>query len=296
MNLFSPTCFPELTSARRETTAKHKKLAFCFLVDKGPRLPDLWEKFFEGHEAFYNIYVHASMSCRDAFFKNFLIETKETAWGDIYEAVRALYAQALQDERNFKMILLSESCVPLHDFTYIYTYLTTTPRSHLNMVRATDASVYMLKYKEFARKNQNYAISKSHWHWNETWTILNRSHASLIATDQTFYPMFKKVLVYDEYYPSTLLAYHKELHNTHISTITFVNWRDKKIDGKNCHPKTYDQVDADEVANMKQIGLFARKFTATSNVGDFLSFAHEEPPKHNLQHSDTRTSIRLSHS
>lgn len=43
------------------------KVAFMFMT--GGRLPlaGLWEKFFEGHEGFYSIYVHTNPSFQDAF-------------------------------------------------------------------------------------------------------------------------------------------------------------------------------------------------------------------------------------
>jgi hypothetical protein len=42
------------------------------------------------------------------------------------DAERRLLANALQDPDNQHFVLLSESCVPLHNFDYVYSYLMET--------------------------------------------------------------------------------------------------------------------------------------------------------------------------
>lgn len=43
------------------------KVAFMFMTGGKLPLADLWEKFFEGHEGFYSIYVHTNPSFQDSF-------------------------------------------------------------------------------------------------------------------------------------------------------------------------------------------------------------------------------------
>ncbi|EPS69594.1 hypothetical protein M569_05174, partial [Genlisea aurea] len=50
---------------------------------------------------------------------------QETKWGEISlcDAERRLLANALLDASNERFILLSESCIPLYNFTVIYDYV-----------------------------------------------------------------------------------------------------------------------------------------------------------------------------
>ncbi|CAN6864710.1 unnamed protein product [Brassica oleracea] len=43
------------------------KVAFMFLTGGGLPLADLWDKFFEGHEGFYSIYVHTNPSFQEHY-------------------------------------------------------------------------------------------------------------------------------------------------------------------------------------------------------------------------------------
>jgi len=54
-------------------------------------------------------------------------------WGGIsmVDAERRLLAQALLDPLNQRFVLVSDSCVPLFNFSFVYTYLLGTPVSFL---------------------------------------------------------------------------------------------------------------------------------------------------------------------
>lgn len=48
------------------------------------------------------------------------------------EAERLLFAAALEDPANQRFVLLSDSCVPLYNFSYIYSYLMASSRSFVD--------------------------------------------------------------------------------------------------------------------------------------------------------------------
>ncbi|QHO13305.1 uncharacterized protein DS421_15g514360 [Arachis hypogaea] len=113
------------------------KVAFMFLT-KGPLpLAPLWERFFKGiNQEFYSIYVHPLPSFNGTFnqtsvFHGRTIPSKEVKWGEnsMIEAERRLLANALLDFSNQRFVLLSESCIPLFNFSTIYTYLINTPQT-----------------------------------------------------------------------------------------------------------------------------------------------------------------------
>ncbi|CAI5524121.1 unnamed protein product [Closterium sp. Naga37s-1] len=108
-----------------------EKIAFLFLT-RGPLpLVPLWDRFFQGHEGRYSVYVHASTPAF-AFppdfsptFRDALIPGGKVAWGDfsMVAAERKLLATAFFDPLNAFFALLSDSCIPLWPFTFIYSYV-----------------------------------------------------------------------------------------------------------------------------------------------------------------------------
>ncbi|XP_066370060.1 glycosyltransferase BC10-like isoform X3 [Miscanthus floridulus] len=111
--------------------SKNPKIAFMFLTPSSLPFEKLWEKFFMGHEDRYTIYVHASRDRpvhSSPIFAGRDIRSEKVIWGTIsmVDAEKRLLAHALQDPENQHFVLLSESCVPLHNFDYIYSYLMET--------------------------------------------------------------------------------------------------------------------------------------------------------------------------
>jgi hypothetical protein len=117
--------------SRSTHNIEQPKLAFMFLTPGPLPFEGLWDRFFEGHEHGYSVYVHASEKeslgsiWKGNVFKGREIQSEKVSWGQIemVDAERRLLANALQDKRNQYFVLLSETCVPLHDFNYIYNYL-----------------------------------------------------------------------------------------------------------------------------------------------------------------------------
>ncbi|THG23782.1 hypothetical protein TEA_011672 [Camellia sinensis var. sinensis] len=106
------------------------KVAFMFLTMGPLPLAPLWEMFFKGHEGFYTIYVHSHPSFNESVpessvFHGRRIPSQPVYWGTIsmIDGERRLIANALLDFSNQRFVLLSESCIPLFNFTTIYNYL-----------------------------------------------------------------------------------------------------------------------------------------------------------------------------
>jgi len=101
-----------------------RKLAFLFLMRGGHNQPELWREFLDGQANDYSVYLHAKRPrcVGDRFWRQALIKQRyATRWGDIslVKATLALMNAALADPRNDKLILLSESCVPIKPFTTV---------------------------------------------------------------------------------------------------------------------------------------------------------------------------------
>ncbi|CAJ2665214.1 unnamed protein product [Trifolium pratense] len=189
------------------------KIAFMFLT-KGPvLLAPLWEKFFKGNEGLYSIYIHPSPSFnqtlynQSSVFYGRRIPSKETKWGEtsMIEAERRLLANALLDFSNQRFVLLSESCIPLFNFSTIYTYL-------------------MNSKKTFVETNM---LKDSQWKKGSQWFQIDRYLALHIISDKTYFPRFKKncnsPCYSDEHYLPTFISNEFGKRNSN-RTLTWVDW------------------------------------------------------------------------
>ncbi|GAQ89945.1 hypothetical protein KFL_005800040 [Klebsormidium nitens] len=123
------------------------KIAFLFLT-RGPLFHErLWQRYFEGNENRYSIYVHAS---KDGFvynettsqaqvFHDRQIKSIKVTWGglNMVRAERRLLAQALIDRNNERFVLVSESCIPIRSFDYTYKYLFELDKSFISSFHTT---------------------------------------------------------------------------------------------------------------------------------------------------------------
>ncbi|XP_021911212.1 uncharacterized protein LOC110825057, partial [Carica papaya] len=116
---------------------KNPKIAFMFLTPGMLPFEPLWEKFFHGHEDRFSIYVHASKDKpyhASRYFVGRDIPSNKVGWGKIsmVDAEKRLLANALLESDNQHFVLLSDSCIPLHNFEYVYNFLMFTNMSFID--------------------------------------------------------------------------------------------------------------------------------------------------------------------
>ncbi|CAO2818020.1 unnamed protein product [Amaranthus hypochondriacus] len=268
---------------------RNPKIAFMFLT-KGPLpLAPLWERFFKGYHGLFSIYVHALPSYNEEFpptsvFYRRHIPSQVAAWGkmSICDAERRLLANALLDISNEWFVLLSESCIPLYNFSTIQNYII---RSKYSFIGAFDDTGPYGR----GRYNWNMApeINITEWRKGSQWFEINRRLAVTIVEDTTFYPKFeafcKPHCYVDEHYFPTMLTVQaaNSLANRSIT------WADWSRGGS--HPATFGRGDItvefiDKIRTSKSCDyngkisticdLFARKF-APSALEPLLQVAPE---------------------
>ncbi|ONI17203.1 hypothetical protein PRUPE_3G144800 [Prunus persica] len=251
------------------------KVAFMFLT-KGPLpLGPLWEKFFEGHEGLYSIYVHAHPDFNesvpeDSVFHGRRIHSQPVYWGTstMLDAERRLLANALLDFSNQRFVLLSESCIPLFNFTTTYDYLINSNLSFLSSFddpRKPGRGRYNPKMYPI--------INITNWRKGSQWFEVHRELAIHIVSDCKYYPIFQEYCrpscYIDEHYIPTLVnILYSELNSKR--SITWVDWS-----RGGPHPGKFEWSDiTDEFLNRIRFGseceyngnttsicfLFARKF------------------------------------
>ncbi|XP_043694627.1 glycosyltransferase BC10-like [Telopea speciosissima] len=267
------------------------KLAFLFLT-RGPLpLAPLWEKFFKGHDhGLYSIYVH----CSDPFFKESVppqpgsvfygrrIPSKEVRWGgfSMVEAERRLLANALLDLSNQRFVLLSESCIPLFNFSTIYSYIINSTKTFVgahDIPGPFGRGRYNRRMKPLIHLNQ--------WRKGSQWFEMDRQLGIDIVSDRTFFPMFRRYCkascIADEHYLPTLVSMRYPHKNSNRS-LTWVEWS-----RGGAHPTKFTRTDVTfHLLNRLRSGskceyngnttnlchLFARKFSPTT-LDRLLRFA-----------------------
>ncbi|KAK3161650.1 hypothetical protein QOZ80_1BG0079760 [Eleusine coracana subsp. coracana] len=171
------------------------KAAFLFIVRAGVPLDFLWDAFFRnGEEGKFSVYVHSAPGFQldsattgsPYFYGRQLARSVKVAWGEatMVEAERMLFAAALQDPANQRFVLLSDSCVPLYNFSYIYTYLMASPKSFVDSF--TD------KTEKRYNPNMSPAIRKDKWRKGSQWVTLIRKHAEVVVADRKLLQVFRR--------------------------------------------------------------------------------------------------------
>ncbi|KAM7471124.1 hypothetical protein LguiA_009307 [Lonicera macranthoides] len=216
------------------------KVAFMFLSKGNLPLAPLWEKFFNGHEGLYSIYFHpqpsfnGSMPKESVFYgrripsKNnvttFSPKMQVVEWGkfNMVEAERRLLANALLDLSNQRFVLLSESCIPLFNFTTIYSYLINSTTS---FVESYDLPGPVGRGRFNKRMKPHLTLEQ--WRKGSQWFEMNRELALEVILDSKYFPLFKRFCrpscYSDEHYlPSFVTLWFGEKNANR--SLTWVDW------------------------------------------------------------------------
>ncbi|KAF6987210.1 hypothetical protein CFC21_004873 [Triticum aestivum] len=248
------------------------KVAFMFLVRGELPLAPLWERFFHGHTALFSVYVHPdptylSSPEKGSVFYGRRVPSKEARWGksSIVEAERRLLASALLDAMNQHFVLLSETCVPLYNFTTVYFYLTQYAGA-TSFVDHFDTQRSRGRYRPAMAPT----VTLANWRKGSQWFATDRGLALEVISDVTYFPVFQRhsngPCIMDEHYLPTFIAASK-WHGNANRTLTFTQWT------RGPHPDSYNDVSVDLLQGMRNHGncsdgggttslcyLFARKF------------------------------------
>ncbi|XP_023006929.1 uncharacterized protein LOC111499571 isoform X1 [Cucurbita maxima] len=222
--------------------SKTPKIAFMFLTPGSLPFEKLWDKFFNGHEDKFTVYVHASKEKPTHVSIHFLnrdIHSDQVVWGKItmVDAERRLLANALQNPDNHHFVLLSDSCVPLYSFDYIYKYLMPSNISFVDCFKDPGPHGNG-RYSEHMLPE----VEEKHFRKGAQWFTLKRQHALIVLADNLYYNKFRNYCqpgfegrncIADEHY---LPTFFNIVDPTGIAnwSVTHVDWSERKW-----HPKSY---------------------------------------------------------
>ncbi|ONI19659.1 hypothetical protein PRUPE_3G289800 [Prunus persica] len=211
------------------------KVAFLFIARNRLPLDLLWDVFFQ------------------------------VDWGEasMIEAERILLKHALEDPLNQRFAFLSDSCIPLYSFSYIYDYIMSTRTSFVDSFADTKEGRYNPK--------MNPVIPVHNWRKGSQWVVLTRKHAEVVVKDNTVFPMFQQHCktkslpefwrdrpipadtskehncIPDEHYVQTLLAQEGLEGEITRRSLTHSSWdlsSSKDRERRGWHPVTYKYSDA----------------------------------------------------
>ncbi|GMH23731.1 hypothetical protein Nepgr_025574 [Nepenthes gracilis] len=222
--------------------SENPRIAFMFLTPGTLPFEKLWDKFFDGHEGKFSVYVHASREKPVHHSKYFIdreIRSDKVIWGQIsmIDAEKRLLANALKDPDNQHFVLLSDSCVPLHNFDYVYNYLIYTNVSFIDSFMDPGP-----------HGNGRYShrmlpeVSKKDFRKGAQWFTMKRQHALIVIADNLYYSKFQNYCrpgmdglncYADEHYLPTFFHMNDPGGIANWS-VTHVDWSERKW-----HPKSY---------------------------------------------------------
>ncbi|KAM5566207.1 glycosyltransferase BC10-like [Rosa sericea] len=234
--------------------SKNPKIAFMFLTPGTLPFEELWENFFQGHEDKFSVYVHASKQKpihvsryfvdRDIHSEQMpLIINYQVVWGkfSMVEAEKRLLANALLDPDNQHFVLLSDSCIPLHSFDYVYNYLMYTNVSFIDCF--VDPGPHGTgRYAEQMMPE----VEKHEFRKGSQWFTMKRQHAIVMMADSLYYTKFKlhcrpnmdgRNCYSDEHYLPTFFRM-KDPAGLANWSVTFVDWSEGKW-----HPRAFRNQD-----------------------------------------------------
>ncbi|EPS62381.1 hypothetical protein M569_12413, partial [Genlisea aurea] len=212
---------------------RRPKVAFMFLAKKGLPLAPLWELFFRGNEGSFSIYVHSPPPSSslpewhappESVFHGRTIPSKAVEWGrySMVEAERRLLANALLDLSNQRFVLLSESCIPIYNFTTVYEYLVGSAESFVESYDE-DGPVGRGRYNRRMRPH----VTVEQWRKGAQWFEMDRGLAVEVVADRLYCNLFRRFCrpscYSDEHYLPTFVT-AKFARNNSNRTLTWVDW------------------------------------------------------------------------
>ncbi|KAJ4729274.1 Core-2/I-branching beta-1,6-N-acetylglucosaminyltransferase family protein [Melia azedarach] len=257
----------------RPRFSQRPKLAFLFIARNRLPLEMVWDKFFKGGENRFSIFVHPrpgfmfnKATTRSAYFLDRQVnDSIQVDWGEasMIEAERILLRHALVDPFNERFVFLSDSCIPLYNFSYTYNYIMSTSTSFVDSFADTKEGRYNPKMAP--------VIPVHNWRKGSQWVVLTRKHAEIVVNDTTVFPMFqqhckRKSLpefwrerstavdpakehncIPDEHYVQTLLAQEGLEGELTRRSLTYSAWdlsSSRDHERRGWHPVTYKFADA----------------------------------------------------
>ncbi|KAA8534595.1 hypothetical protein F0562_032146 [Nyssa sinensis] len=273
---------PPGSISRLGRTNPKPKIAFLFLTNTDLHFAPLWERFFDGNHHLYNIYIHADPSVKltppGGVFEGRFIGAKKTerASPTLISAARRLLATAiLDDPLNLYFALISQHCIPLHSFKFVYKSLF-SPGSSRHSTRYRSFIEILSEepqlWDRYTARGKNVMLPElpfERFRVGSQFFILTRPHSLVVIKERRLWRKFRLPCLNtdscypEEHYFPTLLSMEDPTGCSHY-TLTWVNW----TGSTGGHPHTYQPAEVSQdlvyelrASNSTYSFFFARKFS-----------------------------------
>lgn len=228
-----------------------KKISFMFLITDIICNEEIWYKFFFNVSPDkYKIHIHYKNNNNLKYFNKYKLNNCiETSWGDrsLVDAQNLLIEESLKDNNVTHFILISDTCIPLKNFDYIYNFLD------------TNYSYFHRKNPDFKQLKNNvyFSLNRNEIKKSSQWCILNRKHAKLLYNKEYIIKYFENNNYPDERVYITALDKFGLSNEIKDMCTTHCTWP-----YKSCHPHDFGIIKSKSLYLLCSSSyLFARKFT-----------------------------------
>jgi hypothetical protein len=246
-----------------------KKIALCFLTYENLSQPFLWNKIINNNKDKLNIYIHNKNKFIDNkynFHEYCIKNTVKTEHGkkSLVEATLLLFREAFLNTENMFFILLSDKCIPIHNFQYIYDKIMSINSNIIYTFKNNCTGRYtMINDKNFIKEKD---FLKEH-----QWLLLDRKTTSFFINNDFLNMYNDNSFAVDEHYFGNICNKFKIPYKNQL--ITYSNWEqksDNKSDRK--FPKTYQTLTNKIVKNLVQVDkyFFMRKISPLCTLPDYF--------------------------
>ena len=241
------------------------KIAFLFMIYDSIAHEETWNNYFKHVDPDkYVVLIHYKTQHPLKYFESAkLKDCVPTVYGDIslVKAQNLLLTEAMKDPSVYKMVILSNTCIPLKSFDHVYAKLTSDNNGYFNECPQSQCMPRCLEVLKYIPEQDIYKST--------AWFIANRSQAEHYTQHTEYLKYFttvEEISPEEHYYITINKKYRSEntvyTPNTAETSTTFTNW--EGMDYK--YPSTrgiknYSSVTKEEMDYLiSSPCLFGRKF------------------------------------
>lgn len=240
------------------------KLAFCFLTYNSIKHPKLWDRFLDKSRS--NVYVHNKENFKCPYFDKYIIHQKcKTAWGHIslVEATLLLFKEALLNTDNEYFILVSDKCIPVQTFEYVY-YSILDMNTNILFEVNNERTQRLCHARKNSMRDKTF-FSDIELRKQSQWMILKRQTVEFLMHANFLHKFGLNSQCPDEHYFINICTKYKIPYLSKLST--FVKWPR----GGGNHPYTFTTLNENVIQKVRSTGAyFMRKIDANCHINDSL--------------------------
>jgi len=249
------------------------KIALLFLTYDNLSQPKLWRRIIDNNKDKLNVYIHNKNEFIDNDYNlhEYCIKNiVNTKYGhkSLVEAELNLLKEAYQNEENSFYIFLSDKCIPLHNFDYIYKEIFKMNSNIICNTISYDKNYASINRYEFLTDKS--FINYTEFSKDSQWLILNRETTNFFINNNFLHFYSENFYAVDEHYFGNIC---NKFNISYINkSITHVNWFEKSDNiNDRQYPKTYEIL-TDEMINnfLKYDFFFIRKISKNCKLPDYF--------------------------